>query len=111
MRELVGYLTEWLRGLARELDCSILLLSSQNRASGYGQNNGGNALASAKESGDIEYTADVVLAIANDDRAPVAPHLKARVLTIEKNRQGPKPEFGIRMDWRGDRQMWTEAAR
>lgn len=112
LRELVSWLTERLRLMARELDCSVLCIASQNRASGYG-NGGGSALASAKESGDIEYTADVVMALGEpssdrETRRQVPIRSQARVLRIDKNRQGPVGS--VQLDWRGDRQQFTEAA-
>lgn len=108
LREVVGRVTEQLRDVARELNCSILALASQNRASGYGK--GGDALASAKESGDIEYTADVILALALDEKRPAPLHHEARTLRIDKNRQGETGQ-PLAMDWYPSRQTWTEADR
>src|SRR5215472_10691624 len=58
LRLAVTALSEELRGIATGLDCCVIALAAQHRASGYGAAK--NALASGKESGDIEYTADTV---------------------------------------------------
>lgn len=107
LREAVGRVTEQLRDMARELSCTVIALASQNRASGYGKN--ADALASAKESGDIEYTADVVLALALDEKRSAPLHHEARTLRIDKNRQGQTDTLA--MDWYPARQTWTEAER
>ncbi len=106
LREVVTLLTEQLRALACELDCCVIALASQSRA-GY-NGGGGNALASAKESGDIEYTADVIMALTEDSaRKPGASWLKPRSLALLKNRQGDTST--IALDWQGDKQQFTEA--
>lgn len=104
LRELVTQLTEQLRALAVELDCCVIALGSQKRASGYGTN---DALSSAKESGDIEYTADVLMALGEDkDRKAGPPFIKPRLLKLDKNRQGETTT--IQLDWQGDRQRFTD---
>ena len=71
LRQAVTVLTEQLRAISTELDCCVLALASMNRVSGYGASN--NALSSAKESGDIEYTADVLMALVDEEyRVPEA---------------------------------------
>lgn len=103
LRESVTQLTEQLRAVALELDCTILALSSQNR-SGYG--NGASALASAKESGDIEYTADVILTLGEDEKGKAAPDHKAFSLRLVKNRLGTSGTT-LALDWYGARQHFT----
>lgn len=104
LRELVSWLTERLGDLARELDCTVIALASQNRASGY--NTGGSALASAKESGDIEYSADVIAALGEDgERKGGASFVRPWALRIDKNRQGPTGK--VLLDWYPDRQQFT----
>ncbi len=106
LREAVTMLTEQLRDLARDLNCTVIAIASQNRVSGYGND---NALSSAKESGDVEYTADVMLSLA-EDKKRVAPILcEARTLSIVKNRLGP--QTALSLDWRADRQEFTEKAK
>lgn len=104
LREAVTTLTERLRDMARELNCAVLAVASQNRASGYGN---ANALSSAKESGDIEYTADVIMALGEDDRRTAPQRLEGRSLALVKNRLGETRS--IALDWRADRQQFTEA--
>ncbi len=106
LRLAVSALTDQLRDLARALDCTVLVLGSQNRA-GYG--NGVSALASAKESGDIEYGVDVLAAIGEDDKRIAALGCKAYELRIDKNRQGDTCTLAL--DWMPTRQQFTEAAK
>jgi replicative DNA helicase len=105
LREAVTVLTEDLRDLARELNCAVIAVSSQSRASGYGN---ANALSSPKESGDIEYTADVLMSLARNEQRQAPLRHEARILALAKNRLGS--ETTIDLDFRGDRQQFTEAA-
>lgn len=108
IRLAVTGIAEELRKIATELDCCVIALASQNRNSGYSADR--NALATGKESGDIEYTADVVMAIGadeRDDRLPTTDWLDPKILRIDKNRQGVTGE--ILLDWYGSRQQFTEA--
>ena len=104
LREAVTYLTEQLRALAIELSCTVLAVASMNRASGYGKNGESSALAAGKESGDIEYSADVIMALAEDsnNKRSTAMFAKPRLLRIDKNRQGETKQ--IELDWCADRQ-------
>jgi len=62
VRERVDMLGGLLRELALRLRSPVLALASQNRSAGnYGNGKGTAALDSLKESGDLEYAADVVL--------------------------------------------------
>lgn len=106
LRLAVSALTDQLRDLARALDCTVLVLGSQNRA-GYG--NGVSALASAKESGDIEYGVDVLAAIGEDEKRTAALGCKAYALRIDKNRQGDTCTLDL--DWMPTRQQFTEATK
>ena len=104
LREATTILTEDLRDLARELNCAVIAVGSQSRASGYGN---ANALSSAKESGDIEYTADVLMSLAKDEQRQAPLRCEARSLSLAKNRLGSQTV--INLDWRPDRQQFTEA--
>jgi replicative DNA helicase len=108
LREAVTFLTERLRSLACELDCTVLAVASMNRQSGYGKNGDTSALSAAKESGDIEYTADVIMALVEDssNKRTTASWLKPRVLRIDKNRLGETTT--IDLDWYADRQQFSE---
>lgn len=109
LRLAVTSMAEELRAIATELDCCVIALAAQHRASGYGASK--NALASAKESGDIEYTADVIMAITEDtERTMLNSWLQPRILRVDKNRQGPSGDDCIlNLDWYPDRQQFTEA--
>jgi replicative DNA helicase len=62
VRERVDMLGGLLRELALGLHSPVLALASQNRSAGnYGNGKGSAALDSLKESGDLEYAADVVV--------------------------------------------------
>ncbi len=76
--------------LARRLDSPVLALSSQSRVGGaYGRGGGEAALDSLKESGDLEYAADVALFLTAAKERTAQPPLRAVELTIGKNRHGP----------------------
>jgi replicative DNA helicase len=113
LRLAVTAISEELRAIATGLDCCVIALAAQSRASGYGAGNGAgkNALASGKESGDIEYTADTVMAIVDDEqRTMQVPWLQAKVLRVDKNRQGPAGDNCVlHLDWYSERQQFTEA--
>lgn len=101
---------ERLRAMACDLHCTTLVLSAMNRASGYA----GNGLTAAKESGDIEYTADVIMSLAGDpDGLEIAPGHRQWMLRIDKNRQGATTydQNHINLDWFAARQHFTEVSR
>jgi replicative DNA helicase len=89
VRERVDMLGGLLRELALRLRSPVLALASQNRAQGhYGNGKGTAALDSLKESGDLEYAADVVLFLTEAmDRQATLPARPVE-LTIAKNRHG-----------------------
>jgi replicative DNA helicase len=106
LRERVETMGARLRELAMEMNSPILCLSSQNRASGnYSKDQGSAALDSLKESGDLEYGADVVLFLTGTAAAErlVPFSNRALDLTIAKHRNGEvgriemvfMPETGI----------------
>ena len=89
LRANIGRLIGELRDLATRLDSPVLALSSQSRQGGqYGSGGGSSDLASLKESGDLEYAADTVLFLVNDEKAKVPPPARAIHLVVEKNRHG-----------------------
>jgi replicative DNA helicase len=103
LREAVTTLTENLRDLARNLNCTVIAVASQSRASGYSNT---NAITSAKESGDIEYTADVLISLTKDEQRQPPLRCEARALSLVKNRLGSQTT--INLNWRADRQQFTE---
>jgi hypothetical protein len=106
LREAVSTLADDLHRRAIELNCAVLMLASQNRASGY---NGEHTMASAKESGDIEYACNVMMSITpnNKDRATISPGWQAYALHIAKNRLGATGAHALK--WRGSRQEFQDA--
>ncbi|HVT58949.1 MAG TPA: DnaB-like helicase C-terminal domain-containing protein [Thermoanaerobaculia bacterium] len=77
--------------LAKQLDSPVLAISSQSRAGGgYGRGGGEAALDSFKESGDLEYSADVALFLTAAKERNAAPPAVAVDLTVRKHRNGPK---------------------
>jgi hypothetical protein len=104
LRAVVSTLADDLHRLAIELNCAVLMLASQNRASGY---NGEHTIASAKESGDIEYACDVMMSITPSSNAFASPGWQAYNLDIAKNRLGDKGVHALK--WRGSRQEFQDA--
>lgn len=89
-----------MRTLSRELDVPLVAISSQSRL-GY-QGGAGprvSTLATLKESGEIEYSADVVLHLRPCEPNDARPHSGGRArpvwLDIEKNRYGEKGEVAL----------------
>lgn len=112
LRSSITVYTERLRALACELHCTVVVLCAMNRASGY--HAGNSTIASAKESGDIDYTADVIIAIGEEvGSMDPAPGLRRWMLRIDKNRQGSVTydSTHIALDWYASRQQFTEAAK
>lgn len=113
LRQAVTALTEQLRDVAKDLGCCVMVLSAQNRDA-YKNNGSGNTLASGKESGDLEYTADVLMSImpadgkAKEGYAIPRPGHDIRLLRVDKNRQGECDT--IPLDWHGPRQAFGEVS-
>ena len=80
-RQKVTFVTSELRRLARELDAPVLAIASVNRAA---YNAKGGSMEAFKESGDIEFSADVGL-----------------ILVEDKDRKGDANYLGIMRKWRG----------
>jgi replicative DNA helicase len=111
LRLAVTALSEELRAIATSLDCCVIALAAQQREAYKTNGNQRNALASGKESGDIEYTADIIMAIVDDEQRKMdVPWLQAKVLRVDKNRQGPAGDnCALNLDWYSERQQFTEA--
>lgn len=100
VRSRVDALGGELIALSRRLDSPVLALSSQSRAGGgYGRGGGRAALDSLKESGDLEYAADVALFLTpeeSDEPAPSSPQpVRALELAVKKNRHGPTGSVAV----------------
>lgn len=104
VRERVEALGGGLREIAVRLNSPVLALASQNRSEGsYGSGKGKATLDSLKESGDLEYAADVVMFLTGSDERTAMPPARAVDLTVAKNRDGEvgyvplvfRPDLGI----------------
>jgi len=110
IRERVDMLGGLLRELALGLRSPVLTLASQNRSAGnYGTGKGSAALDSLKESGDLEYAADVVLFLTEAQEHIATPPARAVELTVAKNRHGDTGKVGL--IFRPDLGMMREEAR
>ena len=110
VRERVDMLGGLLRELALRLRSPVLALASQNRGAGnYGNGKGSAALDSLKESGDLEYAADVVLFLTEAQERLATPPARAVELTVAKNRHGDTGKVGL--IFRPDLGMMREEAR
>jgi replicative DNA helicase len=89
LRERVEQMGQRLRELSMRLRSPVLAISSQSRSAGY-SSGGSAALDTLKESGDLEYGADVVAILTErDEEAPGAFDAATFLnLTVAKNRNG-----------------------
>jgi replicative DNA helicase len=106
--QLIGLLMYELRLLAKVLNCTVVVISSQSRASGYGNS---NALTSGRGSNFIEYGSDVLISIDKDEEDPLPAALRQqgferRKLALPKNRLGSPG--GCSLLWRGGYQEFSE---
>lgn len=98
-RTAVGRISYVARTLARDLDATVLVLSSTARAN-YAElvndpsRDPGDMVGLGKESGEIEYAADSVMVLAKHAERP-----RGRVLVVAKNRHGPLGR--AELDWTG----------
>jgi replicative DNA helicase len=90
---------------------AVLAIASQNRHHGYGQPDRGSggefrsSLSSLKESGDLEYIADVVMFLVRDGKLTGSDDVRDVILEVVKNRHG---RLGtVDLTFRGDTaQFW-----
>lgn len=108
-RERVEVMGNMLRELAVRLDSPVLAIANQNRADGNYSRGGAVALDSLKESGDLEYMADVALFLTEDKERPITPPARAVKLTVAKNRHGETG--GVPLIFRPDMGQLREEAR
>lgn len=87
LRANVSALVGELSDLAHRLNSPVLALSSLSRA-GYQNGEAKANLAALKESGDLEYAADVVMFLATPEKRKAVPPAKAVDLVVAKNRYG-----------------------
>src|SRR5438445_12112839 len=85
-----------LRELALGLRSPVLALASQNRSAGnYGNGKGSAALDSLKESGDLEYAADVVVFLTEAQERMATPPARAVEPTVPEHRPGDTGQVGL----------------
>lgn len=89
-KERMDFLTSELRRLSRDLDSPVLVISSENRFS-YGRKD----LAVFKESGEIEYSADIAGVLLEEERQG---NLRMVNLHIVKNRNGERATIQFDFD-------------
>lgn len=105
VRERVEALAAELRELAARLKNPVLAIASQNRT-GAGldyRRSGGATLDSLKESGDLEYAADVVMFLTESHEREATLPARAVDLSVGKNRNGEtgrvelvfRPDLGV----------------
>jgi len=97
MRHRVARVVQELRDLAEAISSPVLAITTVNRAA-YANGNDRPGMANLKESGDLEYAADVVLLLSDEPEEPegkgkrtsepAAPGFKAIWLDVAKNRYG-----------------------
>lgn len=87
LRERVERMGQRLRELGMQLRSPVVAIASQSRSAGYSA--GGSAdLDTLKESGDLEYSADVVAILTEPDTRQATPPASPVDLTVAKNRNG-----------------------
>lgn len=99
LRHNVSALAGELRDLSSRLDSPVLALSSLSR-SGYGDGKSAG-MDNLKESGDLEFSADSVMLLEDDDKRQAAPPARAVRLRLAKNRYG-EANLTIRLIFRPD---------
>lgn len=96
----VDQLSGALIALARSAEVPILAISAQPRAA-YIEGKASSSIATLKESGSLEYDADLVMTMTRpeDEDAPDGD----RVLHLGKNREGPTGKIPLRLDLKSGR--------
>lgn len=100
-RQKVNFLVSELRRIARDLDAPVIVVSSINRASYAGK---AGKLDVFKESGDIEFSADVAMILVGDpDKATgeenylgISRRWKKIFLDVVKNRNGERARIELK---------------
>lgn len=97
MRGRVGLISQQLRTLALESGAHIWAISSTNRAA-YNSERATPGLASARESGDVEFAADHVITLAPGKSDGLSMTADPLMLSVVKNRHGETGSVGITRD-------------
>jgi|GEM_PF-3510096 len=94
MRGRVGIIAQQLRELATETGAHIWAISSTNRAA-YNTDKATPTLASARESGDVEFAADHVITLASGNSDGLSMTTDPYMLGVIKNRHGETGNVSI----------------
>lgn len=97
MRGRVGLIAQQLRTLALETGSHIWAISSTNREA-YNSDKAKPGLASARESGDVEFAADHVITLAPGNSDGLSMTTDPLMLSVVKNRHGETGSVGITRD-------------
>lgn len=89
-RLIVSQLSGELRDLSKRLNSPLLAIVSQNRTE-----RGQAKMSSMKESGDLEYDADSIWIITDDEANPAKEPARSLELNIIKNRFGSQDKVGL----------------
>src|SRR5690606_16859414 len=108
MRGRVGLISQQLRTLALDTGAHIWAISSTNRAA-YNSDKATPGLASARESGDVEFAADAVITLASGTGDGLSQTTDPLLLSVVKNRHGETGSVGIARDRLTLRMAETEA--
>jgi replicative DNA helicase len=108
MRGRVGIIAQQLRELATETGAHIWAISSTNRAA-YNTEKATPTLASARESGDVEFAADHVITLATGSSDGLSMTTDPYVLGVVKNRHGETGTVSISRERHTMRMVETEA--
>jgi replicative DNA helicase len=87
MRGRVGIIAQQLRELANDTGSHVWAISSTNRAA-YNTEKAAPTLASARESGDVEFAADHVITLASGKSDTLSMTTDPYELGVVKNRHG-----------------------
>ena len=91
-KDRVDYIVSSLRRLARDLDACVLAISSENRASYRNK----SALSAFKESGGIEYSADIAAILSRGPHSDSPDVYRFQDLSIVKNRNGERGRIKLK---------------
>jgi replicative DNA helicase len=92
----ISHIIRRLKEIVKELDIALIAISQLSRQVDYRGGNSEPSLGDLKESGDIEYAADVVLFIHTPAKEKGE---DTKLFLVDKNRWGPRGQ--VRVHWDG----------
>jgi replicative DNA helicase len=94
--EQIGFISQSLKGLARQLDIPVIALAQLNRNIDQRGDDSRPKLSDLRDSGSIEQDADVIMFINRADEQPEdSSNADIREIIVGKNRNGPTVIFKI----------------